>query len=82
MRLLAVDPNKKVFFSFSTKSAEIQSLIETFMLRLGYGNTDYYLSEDDNNTVAKLIKKQFQETEIVIWTTSYSGDDCYIYMII
>lgn len=80
MKLLAIDKTRSVFFSFNT---ETQSVVETFMIRLGYNNTDYYLETDNNNIVAKLIKEGYTETEIMIWCTKDTNDDnVYIYMII
>lgn len=79
-RLIAVDDNKQIYFSFNTA---IQSLVETFMTRLGYDNTGYYLNEDCNTKIAELIANGYAETEIIIWqTVDYTGELTFLYMVI
>ena len=81
MKLIAIDPIRKVYFSFGFNN-NIHSLAETFMRRLGYGNTDYYFDTDDDNTILSLIDAGFSETEITVWSTYINEELVYIYMII
>lgn len=81
MSLIAIDPNRKVYFSFGFKN-NVHSLVETFMAKLGYSNTDYYFDTDNDATIVKLIDLGFTETEITVWSTYINEELVYIYMII
>lgn len=77
--MIAVDAKKKVYFSFNT---EIQSVVETFMIKLGYGNTDYYVDLDEPGTIRKLVDRHFSETEVLVLRADRGEDVTYLYIII
>lgn len=80
IRLLAIDETKEIYISFNTG---IQSVVERFMEKFGYNNTDYRLCEDTPKIISQLSDDGFTETEVIVWeSVDYTNNKVYVYWII